>query len=69
VRELAARIAANPGRTLRITKRLIRDSSLLSLDNHLEMAGAFQSIVHETEDHVEALDAVLQKRKPTFRNV
>lgn len=68
-RGLAARIDANPGRTLRITKRLIRDSGLLSLDNHLEMAGAFQSIVHETEDHVEALDAVLQKRKPTFRNL
>jgi len=67
--ELAARIDANPGRTLRITKRLIRDSSMLSLDNHLEMAGAFQSIVHETEDHVEALDAVLQKRKPMFRNI
>lgn len=68
-RELASRINANPGRTLRLTKRLLRDSNLLSLDNHLEIAGAFQSIVHETEDHVEALDAVLQKRKPTFRNL
>jgi len=67
--ELASRIDANPGRTLRITKRLIRDSSQLSLDHHLEMAGAFQSIVHETEDHREALDAVLQKRKPAFKNV
>lgn len=68
-RELASRIDANPGRTLRITKRLIRDSSQLSLEHHLEMAGAFQSIVHETEDHREALDAVLQKRKPSFKNL
>jgi len=68
-RALASRIDANPGRTLRITKRLIRDSSQLSLDHHLEMAGAFQSIIHETEDHREALDALLEKRKPSFRNV
>jgi len=39
------------------------------LEHHLEMAGAFQSIIHETEDHREALDALLEKRKPSFRNV
>lgn len=68
-RALASRIDANPGRALRMTKRLLRDSGQLSLDHHLEMAAAFQSIIHETEDHREALDAILGKRKPIFRNV
>ena len=66
--EIANRIAAMPGRTVRLTKRLLRDSSQLSLEHHLEMAGAFQSIVHETEDHREALDAVFEKRAPNFQN-
>lgn len=67
-RELAARIDAMPGRTLRMTKRLLRDSSQVTLDQHLETAGAFQSIAHETEDHREALDAVFEKRAPRFQN-
>lgn len=68
-RALASRIDANPGRALRMTKRLLRDSSQLSLEHHLEMAAAFQSIIHETEDHREALDAILGKRKPKFNNM
>ena len=66
--ELAGRIDAMPGRTARLTKRLLRDSAQVSLDHHLELAGAFQTIVHETEDHREALAAVFEKRSPTFRN-
>ena len=64
----ARRIDAMPGRTLRLTKRLLRDSGQLSLDHHLEMAGAFQTISHETEDHREALAAVFEKRAPSFSN-
>lgn len=66
--ELAGRIDAMPGRTVRLTKRLLRDSGQVSLDHHLEMAGAFQTIVHETEDHREALAAVFEKRAPSFKN-
>lgn len=66
--ELAARIDAMPGRTVRLTKRLLRDSGQVTLDHHLEMAGAFQTIAHETEDHREALAAVFEKRSPTFHN-
>lgn len=66
--ELANRIDAMPGRTLRLTKRLLRDSAQLTLDTHLEMAGAFQTIAHETEDHREALDAMFEKRAPIFKN-
>lgn len=66
--ELAGRIDAMPGRTIRLTKRLLRDGGQLTLDHHLEMAGAFQTITHETEDHREALAAVFEKRAPSFKN-
>jgi len=67
-RELACRIDAVPGRTARLTKRLLRDGAQLSLEHHLEMAGAFQTIVHETDDHREAIAALFEKRSPTFHN-
>lgn len=66
--ELAERIDAQPGRTTRLTKRLLRESANASLDLHLALSAAFQTIVHETEDHREALDAFFEKRKPGFVN-
>lgn len=64
---LAERIAANPVHSLRMSKRLLREAQHTRLDTLLEMSAAFQAIAHETEDHREALDALLEKRRPTFR--
>jgi enoyl-CoA hydratase/carnithine racemase len=64
--ELAARIAANPARTVRLTKRLLRESDHMSLATSLEMAAAYQALAHYTPDHDEAVLAFLEKRKPTF---
>jgi enoyl-CoA hydratase/carnithine racemase len=63
---LAARIAANPPAAMRMTKRLIREAQHTRLDTLLEMSAAFQALAHETEDHREAVDAFLEKRKPAF---
>jgi hypothetical protein len=38
----------------------------LRLDSLLELSAAFQAIIHETEDYREALDALLEKRSPSF---
>jgi len=65
--ELAEKIAANPIHSLRLTKRLLREGQHTRLDTLLEMSAAFQAIAHETEDHREALDAMLGKRKPSFK--
>jgi enoyl-CoA hydratase/carnithine racemase len=64
--ELAARIARNPARQLRLTKRLIRESTISNLDQVLELAAAFQGSVHQTEDHAEAVAALLERRNPVF---
>jgi enoyl-CoA hydratase/carnithine racemase len=63
---LAGRIAANPVRALRLTKRLLREGQKGDSDQVLELSAAFQAIVHETKDHVEAVTAILEKRKPSF---
>ncbi len=63
---LAARIAANPPEMVRMTKRLLREGQHTRLSTLLEMSAAFQALAHSTEDHKEAVSAMLEKRKPTF---
>jgi enoyl-CoA hydratase/carnithine racemase len=63
---LAARIAANPGRTLRLTKRLLREAQHVRLDTLLEMSAGFQALAHKTKQHEEAVKAFIEKRKPVF---
>jgi len=66
-RALAERIAANPGPTLRLTKRLLREGQHLRLDSLLELSAAFQAMAHKTPEHVEAVNAFIEKRPPKFQ--
>jgi len=63
---LANRIAANPARALRLTKRLLREAQHQRMDDILELSAAYQALAHETADHAEAVDAFLTKRDPRF---
>ena len=63
---LARRIAANPGPTLRLTKRLLREGQTTRLDTLLELSAAYQALAHKTEEHVEAVNAFVEKRQPRF---
>jgi len=65
-RELANRIAANPGPTLRLTKRLLREGEHLRLDSLLELSAAYQALAHKTPQHEEAVRAFIEKRPPRF---
>lgn len=65
-RALARRIAANPGPTLRLTKRLLREGQHVRLDTLLELSAAFQAIAHKTTQHEEAVAAFIEKRPPRF---
>ncbi len=64
--DLAGRIAANPPQVLRWTKRLLKEAQHERLESVLGMAAAYQALAHQTEDHAEALAAVLEKRVPNF---
>ncbi len=63
---LAERIAKNPPKQLRMSKRLIRDAMLTRLDSLLNLSASFQGACHQTEDHMEAVSALLEKREPAF---
>ncbi|MBC7942364.1 MAG: crotonase/enoyl-CoA hydratase family protein [Chitinophagaceae bacterium] len=63
---LAARIAANPGPTLRMTKRLLREGQHLRLESLLELSAGYQALAHKTWQHREAVTAFIEKRKPVF---
>jgi len=65
-RELAARIASNPPRQLRMAKRLLREAQVTRLDSLLELAAALQGACHHTRDHEEAVRAFFDKRPPKF---
>ncbi|MBN8890583.1 MAG: enoyl-CoA hydratase [Rhodospirillales bacterium 70-18] len=65
-RALAARIAANPSKTVRLTKRLIREGRHTRLDTLLELSAVMQALAHTTADHREAVTAFVEKRRPNF---
>jgi len=65
-RDLARRIAANPPRQLRLTKRLMREGMHARLGPLLELSAAYQGACHQTKDHKEAVSALLEKRTPDY---
>jgi enoyl-CoA hydratase/carnithine racemase len=66
-RALARRIAANPPQAVRMARRLLREAWNNRLDSVLEMSSAMQAVAHTTDDHKEALAAMREKRKPTYK--
>lgn len=64
--KMAARIAVNPPRALRMTKKLLREGQKQSLESLLELSASMQALAHHTEDHAEAVAAMLEKREPKF---
>lgn len=65
-RERAAVIAAKPPRAVRVAKRLMRNAERMDLPDFLNSAAAYQALMHQTEDHHEAVAAFIEKRKPKF---
>ncbi len=66
---LANRIAAQPPHALRLAKSLLRQGQSASFDTIMEMSAAAQAISHLTEDHMEGVDAILEKRDAVFKGV
>jgi len=64
--ELAGRIAAQPPRALRMTKRLIREAQRAPLDTIFELSASFQALAQRSDDHQEAVTAATEKRAGTF---
>ncbi len=57
---LAGRIAANPGHSLRMSKKLLREGMHSRIETVLDMAAAFQALAHHTPEHDTAIEALLK---------
>lgn len=64
--KLAESIAANAPLAVRMTKRAAYRSFDADIESALEMAASFQGMVQQSEDHLEAVEAILGKRTPQF---
>ncbi|MCA9716392.1 MAG: enoyl-CoA hydratase/isomerase family protein, partial [Myxococcales bacterium] len=63
-REQAALIAQNPPVAVRLAKRAAYRSWGADLETALELAATYQGIAQRTEDHDEAVRALLERREP-----
>ena len=64
---LAEMVAQFPPSAIRKAKRLLKDARDVSLAEHLDQAAIWQGVLQQTEDHHEAIDAILGKRPPVFK--
>ena len=63
---LARQIAGQPPRALRMAKSLLRQGRDTNFDQLLEMSAAVQALAHLTDDHIEGVSAVIEKRAGVF---
>ena len=63
---LAEQIAEQPGVTLRMAKKLLREGERLDFAPLLELSAGLQALAHKTPQHQEAVNAFVEKRKPDF---
>ncbi len=65
--ELAEKIAARPPQAVRMMKRAVYQGVTSTLRSHLDYISSQLALLSETEDHVEAARAFLEKRTPNFK--
>ena len=65
--ETALAIAANAPLAVSLTKRAAYRSWDADLETALELASTYQGMVQKTDDHQEAVAAILEKRAPAFK--
>src|SRR5690606_23977852 len=62
----AEQVAAHAPQALRMAKSLLRQGRDMNFDQMLEMSAAMQALAHLTNDHIEGVSAVLEKRPADF---
>jgi 2-(1,2-epoxy-1,2-dihydrophenyl)acetyl-CoA isomerase len=65
-RSFARALAAGPTRAFALTKSLLESAATMSLDDQLDLEVKAQTEAGLTNDHLEGVQAFLEKRRPTF---
>ncbi|MBA3360304.1 MAG: enoyl-CoA hydratase/isomerase family protein [Acidimicrobiia bacterium] len=60
-RALATEIARKPAHSIRLTKRLMRQTRTMDLDGFLEYSAALQAVSHHTDAHRQAVQDYLER--------
>ncbi|WP_280546567.1 MULTISPECIES: enoyl-CoA hydratase-related protein [unclassified Halomonas] len=61
VGEMAGQMAAQPPKATRLTKRLMKMGSRMELPDFLDLCANFQGMCHNEPEHLEAVNAMLEK--------
>jgi 2-(1,2-epoxy-1,2-dihydrophenyl)acetyl-CoA isomerase len=64
--KLAQQLSQGPEFALALTKKILRNAENASFEKHLEMESFGQILACQTEDFVEGIDALKNKRRPKF---
>jgi enoyl-CoA hydratase/carnithine racemase len=65
--KLAKQIADKPPQATRLTKRLMKAAQRQELADFLDLCAVFQGMCHNTEDHLEAVSAFVEKRPGQYK--
>jgi enoyl-CoA hydratase/carnithine racemase len=63
---MARRLAAGPTHAIQLNKRLVNKMLEDQVSRLYDLALAFECVTFDTADHLEAVDAFLNKRDPRF---
>ena len=65
--ELAEKMAAQPPQALRLAKQLLRRGATTDFDTIMDLSAASQALMHVTDDHMEGIAAIFEKRPADFK--